>query len=124
MRITGELAEVKGGLTKEVEINLYRIVQESLNNILKHAHATEATVTLTRDANTLRLRITDNGRGFEASAPAAELGAGSGFGLAGMAERARMAGGQLEVTSRPGHGTTVAAWAPIRADAVAPSVES
>ena len=109
--VTSEIAEVKGLLTKEAEINLYRIVQESLNNIIKHAGATEAAVTLQLEANRLRLRIRDNGRGFDARTALSGT-EGSGFGLAGMAERARLLGGQLKLTSEPGRGTEVEAQIP------------
>jgi signal transduction histidine kinase/ligand-binding sensor domain-containing protein len=112
LRLTSDIAEVKGRLTKEAEINLYRIVQESLNNIIKHAGATEASVTLQIEGDRLRLRIRDNGRGFDART-ALGVSEGLGFGLTGMVERAKLLGGQLKFTSEPGRGTEVEAQIPI-----------
>ena len=60
------LADVDGLLPPEFEVNLFRITQESLNNVLKHAQASEAKVTLTKEPSILRLVVEDNGRGFRA----------------------------------------------------------
>lgn len=105
LRLTTEISEVKGMLSEENEIHLYRIVQESLNNVLKHAAATEASVSLRCQAHGLALQVRDNGRGFDAAGAMASAGDGAGFGLSGIAERARMLGGHLKVMSSPGAGT-------------------
>jgi two-component system, NarL family, sensor kinase len=103
-------------LPEHAEIALYRIAQESLHNIVKHAKATTAHVELHCDAEHAVLRVTDDGCGF--SGPAARA-AGPGdpseepYGLHNMAERAELMGGRLEVTSRPGVGTTVTAVIPL-----------
>ena len=113
-------------LPEHVEIALYRIAQESLQNVVKHAQATTATVHLHCDAGHAVLRVTDDGCGFDFGADhseQAEHGAGTGaaedsgtreasYGLRNMAERAELMGGRLEVTSRPGLGTTVTAVIP------------
>jgi signal transduction histidine kinase len=112
LRVTSEIAEVKGLVTKDAEIHLYRIVQESLNNIIKHAGATEASATLQLEANRLRLRICDNGRGFDART-ALRVSEGSGFGLAGMVERTRLLGGQMRLKSESGRGTELEAEIPL-----------
>ncbi|HYZ52144.1 MAG TPA: GAF domain-containing sensor histidine kinase [Streptosporangiaceae bacterium] len=103
-------------LSKHAEIALYRIAQESLQNIVKHAKATRAHIQLHCDAEHAVLRVTDNGCGFSF---AAGVVAGGGdrpgedsYGLRNMAERAELMGGRLEVTSRPGVGTTVTAIIP------------
>lgn len=103
-------------LSKHAEIALYRIAQESLQNIVKHAKATRAHIQLHCDAEHAVLRVTDDGCGFSA---AADVVAGGGerpgedsYGLRNMAERAELMGGRLEVTSRPGLGTTVTAVIP------------
>jgi two-component system, NarL family, sensor kinase len=109
-------------LSTHAEIALYRIAQESLQNIVKHAKATRAHIQLHCDAEHAVLRVTDNGCGF--SCAAADSGArtdgtdggGDGeasYGLRNMAERAELMGGRLEVTSRPGLGTTVTAVIPV-----------
>lgn len=98
-------------LPEHVVIALYRIAQEALQNVVKHAHATQAEVELRCDAKSVVLRVTDDGRGFDIGArPDSE----TSYGLRSMTERAELIGGSLSVTSRPGIGTTVTATAPVR----------
>jgi signal transduction histidine kinase len=101
-----ELDPVDGIFSKDAEISLFRIVQESVNNIVKHSSATEARVQAVRDGPRLRITVWDNGKGF--TPRDASGGAERGFGLAGMAERVRMLGGARTIQSVPGQGTTVA----------------
>jgi ligand-binding sensor domain-containing protein/signal transduction histidine kinase len=89
-------------LTKELEINLYRIVQESINNIIRHSGATEASVNVKRDAQGVQILIADNGCGFALTADLK-----LGLGLTGIAERARMLGAKHEIQSTPGKGTRI-----------------
>ncbi|MGH9841356.1 MAG: sensor histidine kinase [Blastocatellia bacterium] len=91
---------------KESEINFYRIVQESVNNILKHSQATAASVTIQCDGGRLRLMIRDNGQGFAPGTSSADPKKG-GFGLLGIGERARLLGGEPVIHSVPGQGTTI-----------------
>jgi signal transduction histidine kinase len=91
---------------KDQEINVYRIVQESLNNIVKHSGATKASIEISEEGPDLMITIADNGKGFDARA-ARTATIGSGFGLAGVAERVSMLGGRHSIASTPGHGTTV-----------------
>ena len=90
---------------------LFRLVQESLTNIEKHAQASEVTVTLQRDANNLRLLVQDNGRGM----PSAMKPRENAFGLVGMRERTLAAGGKFSVDSTQGVGTRVLAEFPLMA---------
>jgi signal transduction histidine kinase/ligand-binding sensor domain-containing protein len=100
-----EIDPIDGLFSAESEINLYRIVQEGINNIVKHSGATEALVAIRREEQAIQLVIQDNGRGFNTeAAPDAN---GGGFGLAGIGERARMLGGRASFHSAPGKGTTV-----------------
>jgi two-component system, NarL family, sensor histidine kinase UhpB len=87
---------------------IYRVAQEALTNIGRHAGATAVDVELDVDGSGSELRIRDDGAGFD-PAEVARTGSrnGSGLGLIGMAERARLAGGELQVLSAPGGGTTV-----------------
>jgi signal transduction histidine kinase len=107
VRVVGTECE----LPEHVVIALYRIAQEALQNVVKHAQATQAQVELRCDAKRVVLRVTDNGRGFDLGArPDSE----ASYGLRSMTERAELIGGRLSVTSRPGSGTTVMATVPVR----------
>jgi PAS domain S-box-containing protein len=92
--------------------NLYRVVQESLNNILKHAHARRVFLRFERDVRYARLWIGDDGRGFEMR-DAGSWNASSGLGLKNIAERVRILGGTLCVDSKPGQGTRIEVRVPI-----------
>ena len=71
IRFSSEIAELAGSLSKEAEINLYRIVQEGLHNIVEHSAATEATVIVKRDSQNVQIEIRDNGKGFRQATPEA-----------------------------------------------------
>ncbi|MCC7002639.1 MAG: hypothetical protein IT357_10835 [Gemmatimonadaceae bacterium] len=103
--------EIRGGEPTpplETARAAYRIVQEALRNVIRHAQATAATVTVELNARHVHLVIQDNGRGFEAS-----LLKSQGLGLASLRERAIMVGGRAEVKSRPGAGTTIDVVLPV-----------
>jgi signal transduction histidine kinase len=104
IRFVPELVPLDDLLGKEDAITLYRIVQESLNNVVKHAQASEVRVSVERLTDSVTLTIRDNGRGF---APSHAESKRTGFGLTGLAERARMLGGELRIDSQEGQGTTV-----------------
>ena len=95
--------------------NLFRIVQEALNNVEKHAKATEARIRLLEEDKLLRLEIADNGCSFHPD-HATEAKNNGHLGLISMRERAEMLGGTLEVHAQPGNGTTVRAAVPIASD--------
>jgi two-component system sensor histidine kinase UhpB len=97
-------------LPRETELVLYRIGQEALSNINRHAEASEVKVTLRRDGKFCVLHVADNGVGFDPAQ--VDQRDGRGLGLIGMRERVAMVGGELEVTSRPGAGTTILARVP------------
>jgi signal transduction histidine kinase len=94
-------------LAPDLETVLYRVTQESLNNVGKHAGASRVTVSLAAENGSVRLRINDDGAGFDPAVAAKLLSEGH-FGLAGMRERVEMVGGHLAIDSAPGKGTTVA----------------
>jgi PAS domain S-box-containing protein len=97
--VEGELPERP---SIETEETLYRIAQEALHNVVKHAGAREVRLDVHRDADGVRLRVADDGRGFDpSSVPDGHLG------LAGMRARAERLGGTLTVTAAPGRGTTI-----------------
>jgi signal transduction histidine kinase len=96
-------------LPDNLEIELHRVIHESLNNVLRHARASTITVSLRRSKGSVILQIEDDGSGFEV-----EDGLKSGgLGLTGMQERAERLGGRLELHSRPGHGTRIRLDVPI-----------
>ena len=95
-------------LAPELEIAIYRIIQEALTNARKHGGATSARVEVVEDAERVELTVRDEGRGFDPAVRRA-----GGFGLVGMRERVELASGTLEVQSAPGQGTTVRATLPI-----------
>ena len=94
----------------EVSTVLFRIFQEALTNILRHAGATRAEVVLKKQPDGLVLRIGDNGRGFDP----ANSSSSKSLGLLGMRERAAILGGRVDISSAPGKGTRVTAWIPLR----------
>lgn len=102
-----EMDPIDGLLSKEEEISLYRIVQEAINNILKHSGAKEASVRIKRSGDEIQMTIADDGHGFRLEpAGKAELQK-RGFGLTGSAERVRMLGGTQTIQTAPGEGTTI-----------------
>ncbi|HEX6796374.1 MAG TPA: ATP-binding protein [Ktedonobacterales bacterium] len=98
---------LKDRLPPEMETAIYRIVQESLTNTAKHAHAHRAWVTLAGDGTQVRVHTRDDGRGFDAPAVLKTPWQDRGLGLAGMMERASLLGGTVQISSQPGAGTTV-----------------
>jgi len=96
-------------IPEDIQTAVYRILQEALANIGRHAAATAVAVDVEVNDRQLELRIRDDGAGFDPSGLAGgrNEGPGAGLGLSGMAERARLAGGELDVRSAPGSGTTV-----------------
>ncbi|MFE0257791.1 GAF domain-containing protein [Streptomyces sp. NPDC059010] len=118
VRLAGEAAPVLGfapsvrmeGLVdtrvpREIADHVAAVLSEALTNIARHAHADRADVALTADAEQVRLTVTDNGVGIPAD--------GRRSGLRNMAERARQLGGELELSSREGGGTTLSWWVPV-----------
>ena len=107
MRFTGR--EVPKTLSSEVATNLFRVLQESLQNVSKHAQATDVTVRLSGSSKGVGLSVRDNGRGFDLE----EKNAGAkGLGLVSMQERTRGLGGFLRIHSLPGSGTKICGWIP------------
>ena len=96
-----------------IELALYRIAQECLQNVVKHAKATSARLTFGVDADTARLEIVDDGVGFDTFEHPLGSDEMGGYGLLSMAERAEIVGGRLNIRSRPGAGTTVTATIPL-----------
>jgi signal transduction histidine kinase len=112
IEFTTTVEDIDGLLPVEAQINLYRIVQEAVNNVVRHSGATMAAVHVARVGNTIALAIRDDGRGFVVRNDGAGRLAG-GFGLSGIAERARILRGRVDVVSAPGQGTRLELSAPV-----------
>jgi signal transduction histidine kinase len=98
-----------------VETACYRVAQEALTNVVRHAQATHVTVELNQAGESLRLLIRDDGAGFDLLAARQRAREGAGLGLLGMEERVSLVGGHLEYKSRPAEGTEILAWFPLAA---------
>jgi signal transduction histidine kinase/ligand-binding sensor domain-containing protein len=96
-----EVADIDGLFNENEEIGLYRIVQESLNNVIKHSSASDASVNIKRETDRVIIQINDNGRGFD---PATVK---RGLGLTGLHERAQLLRGELSIDTKSGKGTTI-----------------
>ena len=96
----------------EVETMLYRIAQEALNNVSKHAQAEHAEVILERRGPQAVLIVEDNGIGFDVN-PLSTSGARGGLGLIGMRERTAIVGGSFEIETAPDQGTTIFVRVPL-----------
>ncbi|WP_338738196.1 PAS domain-containing sensor histidine kinase [Candidatus Dehalogenimonas loeffleri] len=99
-------------LPSEVQLLLFRIAQEALNNIRKHSEASNVEITVTYGEQKTVVAISDNGRGFSIPERVGDLAAIGKLGLAGMRERAQLIGGYFCVHSQPGHGTVVSVEVP------------
>jgi signal transduction histidine kinase/ligand-binding sensor domain-containing protein len=107
-----DLANIDDLFPEELRINFYRIIQEALSNIMKHAHATDVAVHIVRTHTSVTLSVKDNGRGLVHSFGAAQTGNG-GFGITGMTERASLLGGRLTMRSLPSGGTVLSVEIPL-----------
>jgi PAS domain S-box-containing protein len=94
-------------LPEEIELVLFRITQEALRNVWRHAHARHAEITVEFDENRTRITVHDNGEGFKLPDKIGDLARDGKLGLAGMQERAQLIGGVLMVQSKPGEGTSI-----------------
>jgi signal transduction histidine kinase len=109
LRIDFTAEEVPAGLPGELALCLYRIAQEALRNVVRHARAAVVRVELVRKDGGLRLTVADDGAGFDVNVRRDRLG----LGHASMRERVRPVGGNLSISSAPGAGTTIVAWVPL-----------
>ena len=104
------------------ELTVLRITQEALSNVRQHSKASRATVRLSYDVSEVRVLVSDDGCGFEPSQTKGVLSAAGGFGLTSMQERARLAGGNLEIRSASGRGTQINATIPYQVGTERPPV--
>jgi signal transduction histidine kinase len=110
--IKEHIGEMHGRIPKKVALCAFRVVQEALNNAVRHARADNIEIVLEKDGETLRLEVSDDGRGFDG----AQVTSGGGIGLLSMRERVGLLDGKLSIQSAPGAGTTVSAVVPLTGD--------
>ncbi len=108
-----EVEDLDQLFTSDAQIIIYRIFQECLTNISKHAGASQVSIAVRQEDELVSIVLEDNGAGFDPAQVSARRVAGRGLGLAALNERARMLGGTLEIRSQPGAGTTVTCIIPI-----------
>ncbi|MBC8274898.1 MAG: PAS domain S-box protein [Chloroflexi bacterium] len=101
-------------LPSETELAMFRIAQEALNNVRKHAQASKVKFVVESSSSNMRMIVTDNGKGFLTSRLTGNLAKEGKLGILGMEERARLIGGNIQIKSEPGKGTIVIAKAPIQ----------
>lgn len=112
IKVTFSAEGLKKRLPPNVELVLYRIVQEALTNVAKHSSARAVEVKLRRRSNIVTVTVSDNGKGFDVRGVTQTDG--SGLGLFGMRERLALVGGAIEIESVPGRGTTIIARVPLQ----------
>jgi signal transduction histidine kinase len=108
-----DAAEAPHGVAPEVETACFRVAQEAINNVLRHAHASNLWLRLFTAGGRLALSVRDDGSGFDLEAARRRGAAGASLGLVGMEERVALAGGTLELRSAQGQGTVLLATFPL-----------
>jgi len=114
LAVTCHIGRINQCLTREAELNLFRIIQEALTNVEKHARARTVRVRICFKGDTLVLTIRDDGRGFDPRASRSGRVKGHGIGLTNMRERAALLGGDCEIEAVPNQGTTITVLVPCK----------
>ena len=113
IEFTVSIGDVRDVFPKNVEINLYRIMQEVVSNIVRHSGATKARIDVSRHEHHVEMRMEDDGKGFDVQERLAKGSARRGFGLSSIAERVKLIGGMLDITSNSNRGTIVSINIPL-----------
>jgi signal transduction histidine kinase len=114
VKFSTDIEDIDESFTAETSTTIYRIVQESVNNILKHSDASDASIAVKRNTSGVDIIVRDNGRGFPFDQP---MGAHTaGFGLSGIDQRVKMLGGTMTVNSAADAGTTISVRIPLRTE--------
>jgi signal transduction histidine kinase len=112
-QVTQEIGIEEGQIPRALKIVIYRVTQETLNNVVKHSQATHVPFSLKASAEKIELTIIDNGKGFDVDKTLTREKEGFGLGLANMKERTALSGGTFSIISAKGKGTTIHASWPI-----------
>jgi two-component system sensor histidine kinase UhpB len=115
LNVTCEVDANVTGLPPATEIACFRVLQEALTNVIRHAHASTVLVRLRGDDAHLELLVQDDGRGFDVARVTAEAGRGASMGLLGIRERAALLGGRTTIASAPGAGCQIRVFLPLEA---------
>src|SRR6266542_321915 len=107
LSLFADMDRIEGLLSPEAETSVYRIIQEGLNNVVKHSNAAAGRIEIKKSVKHLTISVQDNGIGISRSAPTDNGNNVGGFGLAGIAERVRLLGGSFAIDSPPTRGTTL-----------------
>ena len=107
IRIRVEVDARLSSYSRNVQLLLFRIAQEALRNVVRHAGASQATISVRGDGDRLTMTIADDGRGFQLPSTLSDLAGTGRLGLAGMSERVRLLGGVLNIRSSPGKGSII-----------------
>ena len=107
MHITFHMVEIDHLFPRDAQISIYRILQEALTNIGKHAQAKNIKVLIEKNEDGILMRVEDDGKGFDLTKALLKEAAERGWGLATMKERARILGGSLDLWSQEGDGTQI-----------------
>jgi PAS domain S-box-containing protein len=121
LELTHDISEEQGRLSKEASLGFFRICQEALSNIIRHANATKASVRFSVVEQMAILEIEDNGRGLEVIPDLTGATAEGHYGLSGMKERAEAVNGEFHLRSTKGKGTTVTVKIPTKRDEITPA---
>ncbi|MDQ1351691.1 MAG: hypothetical protein QG657_1996 [Acidobacteriota bacterium] len=114
LNVTLDMEDIDHFFSDNTRINLYRVFQETLTNISKHAQAKSVSIVVKKEKNYVIFRVKDDGKGFDLKRLARKDVVKSGMGLTAMKERANLSGGDFDVESSPGKGTTICFKFPIR----------
>lgn len=117
IELTAEIADIDNAFREDLRINVYRIVQEALNNIVKHSNASRGMVAAEKTKSSVVLTISDNGKGLPSEPHGVTAGPG-GFGLTGIRERATLLKGTLQIKSETGNGTLLVIHFPLESERV------
>ena len=113
INVTVEEEGLDRRLPREIETILFRIGQEAMNNVARHARARNVRIELLLEQSVVKLTVADDGSGFDSEEALGRRRLGSGVGLAGMQERVSMIGGTLDIISEPGGGTELRITVPL-----------
>ena len=114
VRFEAQLDQARLG--RDLEATCFRVVQEALTNILRHARARNVGITLRQEGDELAVEVRDDGQGFDVASALNAADAGSSFGVRNLLDRVELAGGILQIDSAPGGGTAISARFPLRPD--------